>query len=113
KALETAEKEVRELVEADAKQLNEYEINGVVVHMTTPQASRWNSAETTDEDLDSIKVCVPTTEGAGSYVRDGEVVMVQGMPATKWITMRESLADADLAGLLENAEAEFSHGPVS
>lgn len=112
-AMEAAEKEVREIVEADAKAVNEYEIGGLSVHMTTPQANRWNRGELTEDDLDAIKVFRVTDEGAGWGFRDGNLVLTQEPAEGEWITMREALADADLANLLEHTEAEFSHGPVA
>lgn len=93
KAMETAEREVREIVESDAKAVNQYEIGVLTVYMTAPQANRWNSAEITDDDLDTIKVVVPVT--------------VRGMPETELVTLRDALDDKDLASMLDGADAEL------
>lgn len=52
-----------------------YEIGGISVEMTEAQAERWNSGDTTDYDLDTIRVSLPDEYAQQSSVRDGEVVM--------------------------------------
>jgi hypothetical protein len=46
----------------------EYEIGGLSVAMTPAQAERWNAAETTPHDLDSITVAIPTHGNSARYI---------------------------------------------
>src|SRR5690606_37358055 len=92
-ALPDAEEHVYKIVADRAAESHQYEIGGLTVYMTTPQANRWNSAEITDDDLDTIKVAVPVTVG--------------GMPETELMTLRDALDDKNLASILDCKDADL------
>src|SRR5690606_35208433 len=92
-ALPEAEEHVYTIVADRAAESHRYEIGWLTVHMTTPQAGRWNCGDLTEDDLDTIKVAVPVT--------------VRGMPETELVTLRDALDDQTLASMLEGEYAEL------
>lgn len=60
--------------------LNQYRIGTHSVYMTAEQADAWNWGEWSEDIFAGAILCIPTRHRAVSYVRDGEVVVKDGLP---------------------------------
>lgn len=71
----------------------DHEIGGVCVTMTAEQAARWNSGDTTDRDLDTVRVGIPEPQNQSRYLTLRRATnarlepkiarMMDGMPANR------------------------------
>lgn len=77
-----------------------YEIGGVCVRMTADQAERWNGGDTTDDDLDSVNICLPDEY---EVRRDGNSGRI--LHAASRITLRAALDDAELSRMMDGMPA--------
>ena len=59
-----------------------YEIGGVYAVMTAAQATRWNSGDTTDLDLDTATVAIPEADNQTRYVSLRRATNARLEPAT-------------------------------
>lgn len=85
--------------------MNEYEIGGVMALMTDEQADRWNSGDTNELDMLEVMCVIPSREGGGSRVVDGEVVVNDGFLVTQNIPLCEALGDNELSKMMDGMPA--------
>jgi hypothetical protein len=71
--------------------------------MTAAQAAAWNRGDATRETMAGAYVSIPRTYGGGSYVRDGQIEMVQGLPYD------ETMSLWDYIGGDEGESEEYLH----
>jgi hypothetical protein len=65
----------------------QYEIGGQCVRMTASQAAAWNAGDLTEEALRGATIFLPSRSGGRSYVRDGEVVVEDGLPTGESVSL--------------------------
>lgn len=86
---------------------NEYRIGTHSVYMTDEQAAAWNAGDWDESIFDGAILCIPTRHGARSFVRDGEVVVEDGLPCHDEVSLfrwcEEHWEDAEKC--LSNREA--------
>lgn len=79
-----------------------YEIGGICVTMTAKQAAMWNAGDVTKETMSGAYVSVPMRFGANSYLRNGEVVVNDGLPYEDTVDLWEYIGgDGDSKDYLE------------
>lgn len=88
-------------------ELYEHEIGGLSVTMTREQAARWNAAEITEHDQDTIMVTLPDQYAQATAIRDGMLVMGETklVEHSRQITLRAAYDRPDLAAMLDGCEA--------
>ena len=86
---------------------NEYRIGTHSVYMTDEQAAAWNDGEWSESIFDGAILCIPTSHGAKSFVRDGEVIVVDGLPGHDEVSLFRWCEDhqEDAEKYLNNREA--------
>ena len=77
---------------------NHYRIGTISVYMTAAQAEAWNSGDATRESMAGAIACIPGVIGAGSHIRDGEVVMVHGLPTHDEMDLWGAIQNEDGSG---------------
>lgn len=73
--------------ETKTAQIAEYEIGGQCVHMTAAQAEAWNRGDLDRDAMRGAQVFMPSRVGGRSYVRDGEVVVEDGLPSGEFVDL--------------------------
>jgi len=90
--------DISHIVEIDGVEAHRYDIGGVCVTMTEAQAAAWNSGDATEASCRGAYVSVPRHTGDRSCLRDGEVLIWQGLPYEDSVPLWEYIGGDDEHG---------------
>jgi hypothetical protein len=78
-----------------ALEIQKYDIGPCVVRMTARQAEEWNNGNADEKNMKGAEICIFLSHGGRSYVKDGEVVMIQGFTDTHWEPLWDCVKDEE------------------
>jgi hypothetical protein len=86
-----------------------YLIGGQLVEMSETQAAHWNCGNATAKNMRGATIYLPSRYGCRSYVRDGEVIVEDGLPTGEWVGLWTIVRDANYyREFLEDNPAELT-----
>lgn len=81
----------------------DYEIGGQTITMKPWQAEAWNAGDIDEKTLEGATIFLPSRVGMKSYVRDGEVIVEDGLPTGESASLWSKCED-------ENYYTEYLEG---